>query len=221
MLSCPTATAEATRSPPVTALVDEDRVRGNVYALLGNLLAGPPEAELLQMLRGIAPDPGDTSLLAASWQLLAVAAGRANPPELREEYDALFIGVGRGEIVPYGSWYLTGFLMEQPLAALRGDLRALGIERQAGVCEPEDHAAALCDTMALLITGDTPATLEQQHRFYARHLEPWLPRFFRDLQQAASARFYRAVGQLGEQFIGVESQAFRVTIPAAGAATPS
>ena len=205
----------------MTALADEDRVRGNVYALLGNLLAAPPAEDLLQVLRGISPEPGDTSLLAASWQLLAVAAERATPAELRDEYDALFIGVGRGEIVPYGSWYLTGFLMEQPLAQLRGDLRALGIERQPGVCEPEDHAAALCDTMALLITSDAPASLEEQHRFYARHLEPWLPQFFRDLQQAASARFYRAVGQLGEQFIGVESQAFRVTIPAAGGAMPS
>jgi TorA maturation chaperone TorD len=205
----------------MTALADEDRVRGNVYALLGNLLAGPPDDDLLQVLRGISPEPGDESLLAASWQLLAVAAGRATGPELREEYDALFIGVGRGEVVPYGSWYLTGFLMEQPLAQLRGDLRVLGIERQPGVCEPEDHAAALCDTMALLITGETPVPLDEQQRFYARHLEPWLPRFFRDLQQAGSARFYRAVGQLGEQFIDVESQAFRVTIPAAGAATPS
>ncbi len=205
----------------MTALAAEDRVRGNVYALLGNLLAAPPDEDLLHLLRGIAPEPGDASLLAASWQLLAVAAGRATPAELRDEYDALFIGVGRGEIVPYGSWYLTGFLMEQPLAQLRGDLRTLGIERQAGVHEPEDHAAALCDTMALLITSDTPAPLEEQHRFYARHLEPWLPQFFRDLQQAASARFYRAVGQLGEQFIGVESQAFRVTTPAAGGAMPS
>jgi TorA maturation chaperone TorD len=221
MLSCPTATIPATGNPPMTAPADEDRVRGNVYALLGNLLAAPPGDDLLQVLRGIAPEPGDASLLAASWQLLAVAAGRATPAELREEYDALFIGVGRGEIVPYGSWYLTGFLMEQPLAQLRGDLRALGIERQPGVCEPEDHAAALCDTMALLITSDAPASLDEQHRFYARHLEPWLPQFFRDLQQASSARFYRAVGQLGEQFIGVESQAFRVTIPAAGGAMPS
>jgi TorA maturation chaperone TorD len=221
MLSCPTATADAIRGLPMKTLADEDRVRGNVYALLGNLLAAPPDEGLLQLLRGISPAPGDESLLAASWQILAVAAGRSNLAELREEYDALFIGVGRGEIVPYGSWYLTGFLMEQPLAQLRGDLRELGIERQAGVCEPEDHAAALCDTMALLITGETPAPLEEQHRFYARHLEPWLPRFFRDLQQAASARFYRAVGQLGEQFIGVESQAFRVTIPVAGVTKPS
>jgi TorA maturation chaperone TorD len=221
VLSSSTAMPDPRWSPSVTAVVEEDRIRANVYALLGNLLAGPPDEATLQTLRGIAPEPGDTSLLAASWHMLAVAAARASLPALREEHDTLFIGLGKGEIVPYGSWYLTGFLMEQPLAQLRGDLRALGIERQTGVCEPEDHAAALCDTMCLLITGDRPATLEAQHRFFARHLEPWLPRFFRDLQQAASARFYRAVGQLGEQFIDVETQAFRVETPAAGAATSS
>lgn len=205
----------------LSALPDEDRARGNLYALLGNLLAGPPDEQLLQMLRGIAPEAGDDSLLAAAWQMLAVAASRTDAGSLRGEYDALFIGVGRGELVPYASWYLTGFLMEQPLAQLRGDLRRLGIERQAGVHEPEDHAAALCDTMALLIASDEPAPLPRQHGFFARHLEPWIARFFRDLQQAESARFYRAVGQLGELFIGVEAQAYRVAVPAAGAAQPS
>jgi len=205
----------------MTALTDEDRVRGNLYALLGNLLAAAPDAALLEVLRGISPEPDDDSLLAASWQMLAVAAARADLEQLRQEYDALFIGLGRGEIVPYGSWYLTGFLMEQPLAQLRGDLRVLGIERQPGVHEPEDHAPALCHTTALLITGEVPAPLERQFDFYARHLETWLLQFFRDLQQAKSARFYRAVGQLGEQFIGVESQAFRVATPAAGVASPS
>lgn len=208
--------------PPMTTVpVDEDGARGNLYALLGRLLADRPDQELLAVLRDISPAPADDSLLAASWQMLALAASRTDPEQLRHEYDALFIGLGRGEVVPYGSWYLTGFLMEMPLAQLRGDLRELGIERQPGVHEPEDHAAALCDTMALLITGAAPASLGQQQGFYGRHMEPWMARFFRDLQQAPSARFYRAVGQLGEQFIGVESQAFRVAIPAAGVATPS
>jgi TorA maturation chaperone TorD len=208
-------------TPRVSALVEEDRARGNVYALLGNLLAGPPDAELLKLLAAAAPEPGDDSLLAASWQMLAVASARADLAALREEYETLFIGIGRGEVVPYGSWYLTGFLMELPLAQLRGDLRALGIERQPGICEPEDHVAALCDTMALLINGDAAVSIERQHTFYMRHMEPWVPQFFRDLQRAASARFYRAVGQLGEQFIGVESQAFRFGTPAAGVTTPS
>lgn len=221
MLLFSTGATKTPGVPPMTALVDEDRVRANVYALLGNLLAAAPDPELLEVLRGISPDPDDESLLAASWQMLAVAAARADLEQLRHEYDTLFIGLGRGEVVPYGSWYLTGFLMEQPLAQLRGDLRELGIERQSGVHEPEDHAAALCDTMALLITGEEPVPLERQFEFFTRHLETWLPRFFRDLQKAGSARFYRAVGQLGEQFIGVESQAFRVATPAAGGPTPS
>jgi TorA maturation chaperone TorD len=201
----------------VSAVTDEDRVRGNVYALLGNLLAAPPDSGILETLRAIAPDPGDSSLMAASWQMLALAASRADEHELRHEYDTLFVGLGRGEVVPYGSWYLTGFLMERPLAQLRSDLGRLGIERQPGVSEPEDHAAALCDSMALLI----PIPLERQHEFFSRHVEPWIGEFFRDLQKAPSARFYRAVGQLGEQFIGVEAQAFRVAIPVAGAPTRS
>jgi TorA maturation chaperone TorD len=208
MLPTETSAADQAGLPPVSPLTDEDRIRGNVYALLGNLLAAAPDDPLLEMLRGISPEADDSSLLAASWQMLAVAAARTDPQALRQEYDALFIGLGRGEVVPYGSWYLTGFLMEQPLAQLRGDLRALGIERQPGVHEPEDHAAALCDTMALLVSATDPVPLEQQHNF-------------RDLQTAGSARFYRAVGQLGEQFIGVEAQAFRVSTPAAGVAKPS
>jgi TorA maturation chaperone TorD len=204
----------------MTATPDDDRIRGNVYALLGNLLAGPPDAELLEMLRAIKIDPSDDGSLAEAWSGLAIAAADAETGQLREEFDALFIGIGRGEVVPYGSWYLTGFLMERPLAELRTDLRALGVERREGVAEPEDNAAALCETMALLLTADAPASLEQQYDFYSRHLEPWLPKFFRDLQQAGSARFYRAVGRLGEYFVGIESQAFRVTVPAAGAATP-
>lgn len=200
----------------VTVPGDEDRIRGNVYALLGHLLAAPPSPEVLETLTGIAPAPADDSLLTASWQMLAEAAGRSSPESLRHEYLDLFVGLGRGEVVPYGSWYLTGFLMEQPLARLRSDLQMLGIERQDGVKEPEDHAAALCDTMALLITGDDPVPVPTQKQFYARHMEPWMGRFFRDLQQAPSARFYRAVGQLGEQFMEVETRAFGMSIPAAG-----
>lgn len=197
--------------------LDEDRIRGHVYALLGNLLAAPPDAGMLETLAAISPGPDDRSLLAASWKMLGEAAGRASLAEVRDEYQSLFIGLGRGEIVPYGSWYLTGFLMEQPLARLRSDLAELGIERQADVKEPEDHAGALCDAMAIMIASDDPVPLERQARFFAQHLETWMDRFFRDLQQADSARFYRAVGLLGEQFVEVERQAFGMEFPAAGA----
>jgi TorA maturation chaperone TorD len=207
-------------SIPVVTAADDDQVRGNVYALLGHLLSAPPDATVLESLAAIAPAPEGETLLSASWQMLGDAAARATPESLRDEHTTLFIGLGRGEVVPYASWYLTGFLMEQPLARLRGDLKELGIERQDGVREPEDHAAALCDAMALLISGDDPAPVALQSQFFARHIEPWMGRFFRDLQQAASARFYRAVGQLGEQFIDVETRAFGMSIPAAGSQAP-
>lgn len=208
------------RTIPMVSAADDDQVRGNVYALLGHLLSAPPDAEVLASLAAIVPAPEGESLLAASWQMLGDAAARATAESLRDEHTTLFIGLGRGEVVPYASWYLTGFLMEQPLARLRGDLQELGIERHEGVREPEDHAAALCDAMALLISGDDPAPVALQSQFFARHMEPWMGRFFRDLQQAASARFYRAVGQLGEQFIEVETKAFGMSMPAAGAAAP-
>lgn len=212
-------------NPPVAPLIaaadEEDRARGNAYALLGRLLAAPPDEELLAALSEIEAGPDDDRVLAASWQMLQLAAERALPRCVQDEYQRLFIGLGRGELVPYGSWYLTGFLMEQPLAQLRADLKILGIQRQPGVKEPEDHAAALLDTMTLLIHGDDPAPLEAQLSFFERHIEPWMGRFFQDLQKAESARFYRAVGQLGEQFLFVEGQAFRISTPSAGARTLS
>jgi TorA maturation chaperone TorD len=217
----PTRPLQDDSSVPSSAPHDEDRARAGIYALLGNLLAQSPDEALLGVLRGIPlreDGPGD---LAGAWRELAVAAAEARPEALRDEYVALFIGLGRGEVVPYGSWYATGFLMERPLAELRAELRDLGFERQPGVQEPEDHAAALCDTMALLITGDPPASLDLQQGFYLRHIEPWMPRFFDDLQRAGSARFYRAVALLGRRFIDVETQAFRVTTPPADGRTPS
>jgi TorA maturation chaperone TorD len=182
--------------------------RARVYALLGALLARPPDEALLGTLRQIPAesageeDPG----LAAAWAMLRRAAEQAEPAGLSDEYQELFIGIGRGELLPYGSWYMTGFLMERPLAELRQDLRALGLERRAEVREPEDHAGALCETMSLLAAGVHALELERQRAFYERHIDPWMGRFFADLVQARSARFYRAVGLLGERFLEVERE---------------
>jgi TorA maturation chaperone TorD len=157
--------------------------------------------------------------MGAAWKMLRSAAERCSPAELDDEYHDLFIGVGRGEMVPYGSWYMTGFLMEQPLAKLRSELDLLGFVRQEGVAEPEDHAAALCDVMALISDGEGGAPLEVQAGFFERHVAPWMGRFFRDMQQAPSARFYRAVGQLGEQFVELEKQYLNITGPPVRAKT--
>ena len=189
------------------AVSAEELLRANTWSLLAQLLGNAPDEQLLTVLAEIDAEKAESDdLVGAAWRMLGQAAGRASPAELADEYQDLFIGVGRGEIVPYGSWYLTGFLMEKPLARLREELKFLGFERQEGVTEPEDHAAALCDVMAMINTGDEPASLEAQAGFFDRHISPWMGRFFRDLQQAPSARFYRAVGQLGEQFIEVEKR---------------
>jgi TorA maturation chaperone TorD len=200
----------------------DEPLRVNAWSLLGKLLAAPPDEEVLDLLASAegATLAGD-NLLGAAWDMLAKAAARTSPAELEDEYQDLFIGVGRGELMPYGSWYLTGFLMEQPLARLRGELAELGFARRDGVTEPEDHAAALCDVMAMIGAGEDAVPVEVQAGFFARHIAPWMGRFFRDMQQAPSARFYRAVGQLGEQYVALEGQHLNapVKMPAGGSRT--
>lgn len=189
-------------SPLGSAFAEEDLWRSRSWHLLAHLLAGSPAPGVLARLRAL-PDvsvPGQMPPLASAWTALGSAARRLDPENLAEEYQKLFIGPTRGELVPYGSWYLTGFLMEKPLAVLREDLSQLGYRRQATTKEPEDHAAALCETLCLLIeAGD-----RRQTEFFARHMEPWFDRFCRDLQRAPSADFYRAVGALGEALFEVE-----------------
>ena len=199
------ATQDASAAAGIASLEPEDRLRADTYRVLGRLLASPPDAETLDLFAQ-APVSEEDSLLAVAWRMLAMSAQRATPEQVADEYQALFIGLGRGELVPFGSWYLTGFLMEQPLARLRTDMQKLGFERQDDVAEPEDHAAALCEIMALLAEDGAPASLESQAAFFGTHIGPWMSRFFRDLQEASSAGFYRAVGQLGEQFINTDQR---------------
>jgi TorA maturation chaperone TorD len=125
-----------------------------------------------------------------------------------DEFFALFIGVGRGELLPYASYYLTGFLHERPLARVREDLGQLGVERAASVSEPEDHVALLCETMAGLAAARFAAPDGADRRFFERHLKPWAARFFADLERAEAARFYRAVGAVGRRFMEIEVEAF-------------
>lgn len=188
-------------------LADETHLmRASVYELLGSLLAAEPDERTLQSLRDIGEVDTSEGRMAMGWQLLKQAATKTQADLLRDEYFALFIGVGRGELVPFGSWYITGFLMEKPLAVLRGDLQRLGIERQQGVKESEDHMAALCDAMALIIRSADEVSLQQQQDFFNHHLAPWAQQFFGDMQNARAAHFYRSVGFFGESFFDFEQQ---------------
>lgn len=182
-----------------------DSARAQEYALLAALLARAPSGDLLTRLGQLR---GDASPLGLAHAELAEAAGDTNADKVEREYFNLFIGVGRGELLPYGSYYLTGFLHERPLARLRQDLAAIGVERAEGVAEPEDHAAILCEVMANLINRKFPAAPGADGELFDKHMRPWLGRFFSDLEQAEAANFYRRVGRLGRLFIDIESEAF-------------
>jgi TorA maturation chaperone TorD len=182
-----------------------DAARAGEYALLARLLARTPDAVLLAR---IAKLHGDATPLGVAHASLAQAAAGGIAETIAREFFDLFIGVGRGELLPYGSYYLTGFLNERPLARLRDDLRVLGIERAEQLREPEDHAAILCEIMAGLISGQFAAAVDKQRQMFEKHLAPWIGRFFADLAAAEAADFYRHVGAIGCLFIGIETQAF-------------
>jgi len=184
-----------------------DLLRAESYLLLAALLIKPPSAELMGILRdlhweGLPPSP-DRDLYA-----LCQVARICSPAAVAEEHHTLFVGLGRGEIMPYASWYKEKRFLSRPLVSLRSDLMDLGLTRQEACFEPEDHAGALCEIMALIAGESSRVEYAAQARFFQNHLKPWFPAFFKDLQSAGSARFYRQVGLFGSSFIESESQFF-------------
>lgn len=190
---------------PATTIDEVDAARAAEYALLSVLLARAPNADMLARLARVR---GDASPLGVAHAALAEAAATTTVERAEREYFNLFIGIGRGEVLPYGSYYLTGFLNERPLARLREELARLGIERVEGNAEPEDHAAIVCEIMAGIVGGkfETPAGADRA--LFEQHLAPWLGRFFADLERADAAELYRRIGALGRLFISIESEAF-------------
>lgn len=184
---------------------DEQRYRASAYALLAALLREAPAQPVLEHVVTLAPpEDADADALTSAMAELAQAARSADPAVLEDEYHGLFIGLGRGEVVPYGSWYLTGFLMEQPLSDLREDLARLGFARNDDVAEPEDHIAAIFEVFSVMILEDF--SLSEQQRFHETHMLPWIGRFFVDLGKAKSASFYQAVARFGAAFNELEKQ---------------
>ncbi|RXG98177.1 molecular chaperone TorD family protein [Bradyrhizobium zhanjiangense] len=187
-------------------LVDAlDAARAQEYALLATLLSAPPSKRLLEQLAALS---GDATPLGRAHAALADVASSAVAAKVEREYFDLFVGLGRGELLPYASYYLTGFLNERPLSRLRGDLTRLGIERLTNNSEPEDHAAIICEIMSGLADGHFGASPEAQRDFFEKHVSPWMGRLFADIESAGNADFYRAVGALGRAFIEIETEAF-------------
>ncbi len=188
----------------------EDRLRADFYNFLGLLLAGPPDQMLLDQMAELS---GDETDLGQAIRAMSRVAKVTKPAAAEREFNALFIGLGRGELLPYASFYLTGFLNEKPLAQLRNDMAARGVTRAPNVFEPEDNIASLMEIMAGMIVGrfGAPPSLEDQKTFWSKHISPWAVHFYSDLEAAENSVLYASVGTAGRIFMEIEKEAFRMT----------
>jgi TorA maturation chaperone TorD len=186
---------------------EEDRMRADCYRLVGRLLAAPPSAELLDAVGRMLGGQGE---FGAAIDALAAAAREIGAEAASREYHELFIGLARGELVPFASYYRTGFLYDKPLAKLRADMERFGIASVPDASDPEDHIASIAEMMAGLIGGDfgEPADAATQKQFFNTHLAPWAPRFFADLEKSGTARLYQPVGRIGRLLCSIEAEAF-------------
>jgi TorA maturation chaperone TorD len=208
-------------APREASLEPEDQARGDFYALLARLFSGPPDVALLRAIAGAAPlvpavraadgeaPAGD---LAAAWDALRAASAAAEFEALRDEYQALFIGVGRSEVSPYASHYL-GRQSGRPLAEIRGALADLGLARRSAASEFEDHIAVVFEAMRMLIVGDgerPPSEIAEQRRFFEGYLMPWACDCCTAIDHSSVANYWRHVAQFTRCFVGVETAAFAI-----------
>jgi TorA maturation chaperone TorD len=198
-------------TPLQSSALDEETARAEVYGLLAQLFYGPPAPELLSALRVAVTDaPAAGGFLEEPWRALVASARALDDAAIADEYGALFGGVGKPEVYLFGSHYLSGFLNEKPLAALRSDLAALGLERDETMPETEDHITYVSEVMRYLIAGDdvAVANLTHQQRFFVDHLQPWVPALCDAIVAHPTARFYAALAEFTRAFLGVEAQGF-------------
>jgi len=197
----------AEQSPQIA---EEDRLRADLYNFLGALLSGPPDQTLLDQTASLS---GDDSDLGQAIATLAKIARVSKPQAVESEYTRLFIGLGRGELLPYASYYMTGFLNEKPLALLRQDMSSRGLRRAENVFEPEDNIASLMEMMGAIIVGrfGTPVGLGTQKSFFNKHIAPWAAHFYSDLEAAKNSIFFAPVGTVGRAFMEIEKEAFRMS----------
>lgn len=183
----------------------EQTLRTEIYLVLSALFRSAPSEEMIEFLTSLEVEPSESAMQKA-WIALQQAAKDSNREALEDEYQDLFIGIGRGEVMPFGSWHMTGAMMEKPLAEIRHDLELLGFERGENVKEPEDHIAALCEVMSML-TGEEE---DLQQAVFNKHIAPWFNSFTQQLENAESANFYKPAAQLCEAFLTLEQVRFSV-----------
>lgn len=194
-------------SDAMPTLSETDALRMDIYQLFASLLRQAPDSELLAWLESLDIEQ-DGSRIAECWAALSEAAGQSDVDSLKRAHFRHLVGVIQGDVVPYASWYRNGELMEAALVALRRDLRVLGFERSERTHEPEDHLAAVCEVMGMLVE----AQAHEQVAFFQQHLAPWAKRCFDDVADVETA-FYAALGALGSAFM--ESEQARISDRAA------
>lgn len=194
-----------------SSALDEETARSELYGLLALVYYASPATDLIANLRVAATDaPAAGAFLEEPWRALVGQARNLSDDAIQGEYNALFGGMGKPEVYLYGSHFLSGFLNEKPLARLRTDLAGLGLARDEGMPETEDHFAYLCEVMRYLIAGDdvAVANLTRQREFFTTHIQPWVMTMCDDLQKHPKAQFYAAVAELTRAFMSVEAQGF-------------
>jgi TorA maturation chaperone TorD len=205
-----TVLARAEVPSPVAA---EEAGRADFYALLAALFHHAPDAKLLRTLSLAAPMDGGDEALASAWSQLVAASGVVDEEAAAEEFEALFVGVGKARISSYAGYYVGASSVDHPRVRIIEDLAALGLARAAGVPEPEDHFAGLFDTMRVLVAGGAgraPADIGAQKRFYLSHVKPGVSRFLAAIREAPEANYYGKVAAVGEAFVAIENESFNL-----------
>lgn len=192
--------------------------RANAYRILAAALAAPPDAAFLAQIAGLPQSQAEDDCARALQQLRAEAE-KGDVEQAADDYQQLLVGLGRGKVIPYGSWHITGSMMDKPLADLRRDLQQLGLQKRKEAGEPEDHAAALCETMAVLCSEESSdssresaLSFARQQKMFQSHLAPWFEFFFSEISGKAESGFYRALGEFGRAFIAFESRYFQMPL---------
>ena len=198
-----------------TALAPEDLARANLYGLVSRLFYGPADPNLLaEICRG--GEDGEqeeaTGGLVPAWRELQEACRSAYPAVVKQEYDTLFVGVGKAEVTPYLSAYAEAAAPDQYLVRLREQLAAWGLARREMVFEVEDHISGVSDVMRWLVAAGR--SLQEQHRFFESFAYSGAVPFCAAVQKAASARFYKPVAGFALSFLELEKTAFDMDLGA-------
>jgi TorA maturation chaperone TorD len=202
-------------SEQLSNTLDEEAARSELYGILAGVLYASPAIELIAQIRVAATDtPAAGAFLEEPWRNFVGVTRSMSDQAIKDEYDALFGGVGKPEVYLYGSHYLSGFLNEKPLARLRTELQSLGLERSDAMSDTEDHFAYLCEVMRYLIAGDdvAVANLTRQREFFSTHIQPWALLMCDDIQSNTKANFYTSLAELIRAFMGIEAQGFDMLV---------